>query len=479
MARISSAQFRVFDDYYNDQDHFDENALSNAFINEPDVLSQQLVWITGRWDKRYPISTFTEGINNVHYIEGTEYRYPVIGQLDKQDSIATTIATDQGVGHQIFKISFRTRWYPGKYTLRSPRGYQIRLMGEGKPKGQAHEYDAQIVSPSDTAYVPASELKAGTVWGKLFAGVAMEGSTGVFSRATYPSKVKNQIGMIRKSKVFEGNIVNRRIKNIEINAGATSLNYWMDWEEWQFMMQWREEAESMYWYSEYNRDTNGKIHLLDDNGKPIPMGSGIREQIGNRDTYSILTANKLHRIARDIFYNVAGAESTNIMMFTGTGGRDMFDRAMKTELANKTYIKLDSGHFVTGTGRKLALGGYFTTYEHIDGHTISIAHNPIQDFGPLRNGPTYDGLPQESYTFYYLDMSTYEGVPNFRLVTQKDRQLVRRLVPGMATLPASFGGNNTQFTASEIDQASIQYMKAGGINISNSESCFMLEMAIE
>jgi hypothetical protein len=156
----------------------------------------------------------------------------------------------------------------------------------------------------------------------------------------------------------------------------------------------------------------------------------------------------------------------------------MFDQAMKTELAARTYIKLDSGNFVTGNGRKLALGGFFTTYQHIDGHTISIVHNPIQDIGPLRNGPRYQGLPKESYTFYYVDQSTYEGVPNVRMVTQKGREIVRRMVAGMATLPASFSGNNNNFVSSDIDAASIQYMKACGINISNSESCFILEMAL-
>ncbi len=136
-------------------------------------------------------------------------------------------------------------------------------------------------------------MVAGTLWAALFAPVAESGSRGNESSWVAPSKFKNQMTIIRKSYRIEGNAA-RKTMNISIptESGAGST-LWMDFEEFQHMLSWKAEVENLWWYSQYNRNSDGVIALKDDNGKPIPLGSGVLEQIPNYETYSFLTADKL------------------------------------------------------------------------------------------------------------------------------------------------------------------------------------------
>lgn len=59
----------------------------------------------------------------------------------------------------------------------------------------------------------------------------------------------------------------------------------------------REMLEEDLWFSEYNRDSNGIIHLKDEKtGEAIPRGAGVLDilkAVGNYETYSVLTLNRL------------------------------------------------------------------------------------------------------------------------------------------------------------------------------------------
>ena len=221
------------------------------------------------------------------------------------------------------------------------------------------------------------------------------------------------------------------------------------------------------------------IHApIDENGKPIPIGSGLLEQIPNYDTYSVLTANKIKNVVGDVFYGATDSQKMNVVLFTGTGGMREFDEAMKAELDAKTYIRDIGGKFVTGSGREMALGGFFVTYHHVDGHSVTVRHVPLFDHGVRAlKSPKHpkSGLPLESYRFVFVDMSMYEGIPNVLQVSQKGRQMVRAVVPGVAPLPMNFQGNGTPFVATDKDAVSVHFMTASGIMIRRATNCMNLE----
>lgn len=476
MARTNIKQLRLTEDYWNPEMYTDENSLANALLTEADVLSPVITHLAGRYDRRFPLSFLTEGMNKVKYIDGVEYRYPVIGELDKAVALSETVsATPIGGGKALFTMTFAEKHFVKGYIIESPNN-NTKLMVKKDPEQVANgwEYTVQVFGSNTSATLYGSDLDAGALYTQLFAPVAFSGSRGNESNWVAPSKVKNQITTIRKSYRYEGNTPDR-VVNVELptKTGGTS-KLWYPFEEWQHMLRYQEEKESMYWYSEYNRDDNGDILDKDDNGKPIPMGSGVLEQIPNFDTYSTLTTNKLTRTLRDVFFGASDAQKVDVMLYTGTGGREEFHNAIINE-ASGYSLALGQNRITKNSDGSLQFGGYFTKYEHVDGHTITVALLPLLDKGPrAKKSPRHakTGLPIESYRMIFLDMSTYDGQANVQKVSVKGREMVRGVVQGFGTPPPGFKGNST--IASDVDGSSTHYMCVGGIQIMRATNCIHL-----
>ena len=465
-------KLRLYEDVFNADGMTDENSLANALLTQPDVLSPVITHLSGREDKRFPLSFLTEGMGNVKYINDVEYDYPVMGRLNKSviciDNSSITVTTGT--------VTFAERWFVKNYIVEfgNADNTQVRIVGDPTKTDGGWKYNVELVSSDPSQSVDADDL-VNVQAVQLFAANAFSGSRGNESNWVAPSKMRNQISLIRKSYRYEGNMPDR-VVNFEFNVGGRSTNLWYDFEEYQHMLRWKEECELAMWYSRYNRDNNGLIHLRDENGKAIPLGSGVIEQIPNVDTYSTLTAAKLKGVVRDALYGASDAAQMNIVLFTGLGGMEEFDNAMKDELVNASYIKnTDPSTFVGGSGRNLSLGGFFTQYQHIDGHTITVRHLPLFDHGAralASERHPVTGLPLESYRMIFLDMSTYDGESNVSMVTRKNRELVRWAVAG-ATVPPGFGGNALR--ATDVDGSAVHFLKEAGISIRRATNCLHLE----
>ncbi len=469
MAADNIKKLRLYEDRWNGEGMTDENSLANALLTQPDLLSPVLTHLAGKEDKRFPLSFLTEGMGNIKYINDVEYDFPVMGRLNK--AVALVALAGDGSNHLPFTVTFAERWFSKQYVIEDADGVQMRIMDDPTQVAGGFQYKVQLVSADAAATCSAT---AGDLFVQLFAPVAQSGSRGNESNWVAPSKMRNQISLIRKSYRYEGNVPNK-VVNVEFNVKGKKTKLWYDFEEYQHMLRWKEEAEYSLWYSQYNRDTNGTIHLKDQNGKPIPMGAGVLEQIPNVDTYSTLTAAKLKSVVRDALYGASDAQQMNIVLFTGLGGLEEFDSAMKAEISGSNYMRVDASNFISGSGRNLELGGFFTTYQHIDGHKITVRHLPLLDHGAKSlNAAKHPktGLPLESYRMIFLDMSTYDGEANVKMVSQKGREMVRWAVAG-ASVPPGFQGNSLR--ANDVDGASVHFMKAGGIAIRRATNCMHLE----
>jgi hypothetical protein len=473
MAASNIEKLRLTYDIFNSDGMTDENSLANAMLTQPDKLSPVITHLAGREDRRFPLSFLTEGMNNVKELNDIEYDYPVMGRLTK--AVMAVAVKGNGIGGSRVYLTFPEKRFVKQYIIESSDGLQLRIEDDAVEGDGGWVYPCVIASMEHETILESDVV--GKMWSQLFAPVTpYGGSTGNESYWSAPSMMRNQITAIRKSYRFEGNAQNR-VVNIEFNVpgkGKTSL--WVDFEEWQYMLQWKEEIETLYWYSQYNRTKEGKVLLKDANGKIITIGSGVLEQIPNYDTYAKLTAKKLKSVVRDALYGASDAQKMNITLFTGTGGMEEFDDAMKEELAAGAYIKnTDPKSFVSGSGRNLSLGGFFTQYEHVDGHVITVRKLPLLDNGPRANNSykhPRTGLPLESYRMIFLDMSVYDGEPNVKMVKQKNRGERRWAVAGME-IPRGFSGNNIR--ANDIDGASVHFFKTGGISIRRATNCIHLE----
>lgn len=490
-------KYQVQESIFDGKSMLDESNFYNQRQGSPSILTSKITYILGDANKAFPLSMMTVGAaegygaaNTVKEIDDIQFTYPVMGRDDKvsfcSDSVYSATGDYPGLSNTIFYLIFPDNWIKRFYIIQSEGGYQAYVTGDPEPVANGYRYACTLPAASSTDYLPYTETLAGRKWIELFTGVAESESRTTESKMVMPGMFKNQMGVMRTGWSWAGNASNKMMKIKVSRDGGNETEVWMDYAMWQYEKRWLNDCEHMYWYSRYNRQTDGTINLKDFlTGKQIPFGSGVLEQITNKSTYSRLNYNTLANKVGDALFGVSDSGGMDVTLMTGTGGLREFDRAMKD--AGATVIgALGAGDiaskFVTGTGRDLALGGFFNKFYHIDGYTIKVKLNPVFNTGRVAQvGPLHpeSGLPLESYRMVFIDDSDVDGQPNIQFVTQKGRNQVDGVIKGLAELPRSLKIMNkigdSNLVSTDQDKSSYTRLKTGGIQIMRANRCFDLQ----
>ena len=467
MATQTGTNISVVKTFYNDSQMTDMNSLANAMLSKPTELSPIITHLSGKDDKRFPLSFLTEGVGNVKSIDRLEYEYRVATHKLRTRPVAVTPSSTSnvGLGGATFELEFHDKWFVFPYVLVSQSGTQARIMKEPEPVagGSSWKYTLQLVNPSTTATVAAAEITQGALWAQLYAPVGVDFSRGNASNWQSPGLVRNKITTVRKSYHMSGNAKDYVAEFSLPTKGGSTTKLWMDYEEYQHMLDFKEECEMYYWYGQKTYDANGHTYMKDENGQPVIVGPGLLEQIVNSDTYSTMTETKLKNIIGDLFYGMTDANQKQVTLYTGTGGAREFDEALKSHFSSATWKLADNSKFITGTGRSLGLTGYFNSYEHVDGHSVNVVKLPLFDHGPVaqasdKHASTVYSL--ESYRMVFVDQSNYDGQNNLQMISKKGREMMRWCVAG-SVVPKGFDAGSSR--ASDVDGASVHMLKTAGI----------------
>jgi hypothetical protein len=463
---MNGTNITVQKNYYNDAQMTDMNSLSNALLAKPTELSPIITHLAGKDDKRFPLSFLTEGVGNTKSIDNLEYEYRVKTHTLKTRPVAVdNSAGNLGLGGTTFFLEFPDKWFIASYVLVNSIGEQARIMAEPIAVGSNWRYTMQLVNPSATA-VLTTGAEAGDLWAQMYAPVGVDFSRGNASNWETPGKVRNKIGTVRKSYHMSGNAKDFVAEFTLPTKGGKSTKLWMDYEEYTHMLNFKEECEMYYWYGQKTYDAKGQTQMKDENGQPVVVGPGLMEQIINKDTYSTLTESKLKNIIGDLFYGMTDASKKQVTLYTGTGGAREFDEALKNHFGSNGAGNWKVGgenRFITGSGRSLGMSGYFTSYEHIDGHTVNVVKLPLFDHGPVaqaRQKHPVTGYSLESYRMVFVDQSNYDGQNNLQMINKKGRESMRWCVAG-SVVPKGFDSSTSR--ASDVDGASVHMLKTAGI----------------
>lgn len=490
-------KFQVYQDVFDPKSMQDETNFYHTRNGSPDELTKKLVFLLGAQTNRYPISMMTmstlapkgasQGMKDV------QFSYPVMGRMDKASVLADDCkagaginGTKPGQGGTEFKLRFTDNWIKRYYIIESANGIQAYVVEDPIKVGDAFEYTVVLDAVGADDFCPDSELGAGTLWVDLNVQVSESQSRGTESRSVSPGKYKNQLGFTRASMQWAGNAANKVMK-INITTDKGSVDSWMDFFMWQFEQRWLEECEHMYWYSRYNRRTDGTVALKDKlTGKIIPRGSGLLEQIVHKSTYSKLTYNTLTKKIGNALFGQNDSGGMSITLWTGTGGMREFHKAMKEEGAKLlTDFSGVADKFVTGSGRDLMLGGFFNGFYHIDGYIIKVKHHPIFDTGRVAlKSPKHpeSGLPLESYRMVFIDDSDVDGQSNIQHVYEEGRPYLHGIMAGLTPVPRSLkvlGGfdltaSDIQQINSDVDEGSYHRFKSQGVQMLRGNRSFDL-----
>jgi len=470
----------------------DQNSLVRAMQDRPDILTPLVTMLTGNYSNRFPLSFLTEGaeggskgINNI------QYEYNVMGRLKTTETVVETSysSTDTiGLYLEPVYVVFASKWFPKGSALISASGAQAYVLSEPTPVSNGYRYELKLSGADRSATIPYSDMISGAIWGRVGGNAVTESrSMGTYEPHQTPGRRKNQISLLRQSYRIAGNISNKKVEFQIVNSTNGMTSYWLEHVELQQMIAWKERKEMTLWTSKYNRDNNGNIVRIDNDLQlPVPEGSGLMEQIVNDATYTKLSEKLIRQIVGDVFRGVADTDLMKVEIFCGSGFQEEFDIAMKGS-ALFTIVSAGQGftdNFVRKSGDGLQLGGYFTSYKHVDGHIITLRRLPFLDVGAYadRSGkhPT-SSFPLSSYEAYFVDMSTYDGQKNLMMVHEEGRQEIRGVHQGMSQLRGG-GYSDSAYTsnmnmlslATEQDQSSIHYMCTLGIQMLKDTHSFKL-----
>lgn len=453
--------------------------LSDALLGSPEVMSPIVTQAYGKFSDWFPLMLMTEGAGRKKALKKSldgSYVLPIMGKPKKSDTIVRCDYTSSDVigrGKNLFKVVFANNiWGRDSDIMNGSRGTgQLLLKIVTKPVRvqDGWEHTLRLEGRNVNATVPLAELKAGKRWALQAASVGIYDSEGNESRNQTPGKFQNQVNFIRRSYKYSGNVQNKTM-NITLDTDKGNVTLFTDWEAYEKQIRFREECENILWYSQWNRDENNTIHDYDINGdSTITRGSGVLEQIPNETTYSIMTEKKITEIVQNVLYNSAPGVRKDIVMFSGIGGRRVFQEALMKS-AKVLGLQATSDKFIRGNDpMSMQYGAYFGSLLTQDGHTITIKNLPLLDTGSkAAASEKIDGLPETSFDMYFLDMSTVEGEPNIQFVYEEGREYIEKIVPGLTTPK---GYPDSQIAASSKDAGSVECARSLGVYIKNPINC--------
>lgn len=480
---------------YDDRGYSNEETIAHLMLQKPAEINSILTYTYGMDDDRFPLTFLTEGQGNsgVVDIDTVEWTWKTMGRMKFNDYVLwfDTGNTKPGLAGAMFDVEFKTHLLIEQYGLIAPDGRtQVRIMkdlGEGSHGG--YLYRLKLTTPNPTLYCDPVNLEAGKYWSMTAPTISESYSKGNRSNVMGPGKMKSQLEFHRYSKEIAGNISNVVVSyEFKTKTGGTT-NLWINEEMRQHDITCRIMDEERLWLSEYNRNENGEVSLIDpDNGKPIPHTAGMIEicRESNYDTYGeFLTINKIERSVGDVLDKDTDTGSMEVVLMAGKGFMQDFDEAIRNDARSEGFATPLGDKMIEDYQGGLSYGKYFRRYKTVDNHIITVEHLPFLDHGTIAendksNGNIHPrtGRPMSSHQAFLIDMSTYQGVRNVRKVRQKGQIYKIGILKGLTDIPASWGAVPNNAISTEIDMSRYEIKNSYGLQVNNATKMMQLKCVL-
>jgi len=462
----------IYEQQWTEAGKVTEADFSKLYLTKPDEVGPMLTYLYGK--ANFENSIVMKANANKEALESWEYQYKVKGSDVRLVPIETTTAASKpGIGFSTFDLVLPYKHFVKGNSVYTQNKYELRVDKEPEQLGKNWKYTFKYFQPDANKFVPLTELAVGMTLVAVWTAVTYGVSSGNDMNMTGMSMVRGNIGVLRKSLRWNNNIANKEM-TVELpkRSGGTTKMFW-NYMQAELERQWQSEKNNYLWYSKSSRAADGTYPLKDDSGEPIINGDGLLEQIGNKDTYGrSLTTKKLNQIIRDMFNGIRDQENKVVTLRTGRGGMELFDRAIKDDLLGigglipRSVTVMSGDKFIQGSGYNMKATGFFAEYDHIDGYTLKVVHEPAFDYSEIAQNSPKDpttGLLNESYRMVFLDESSYDGQPNIKGYYNKNVPFSRSPILGVGAVPPGFPSEGARST--EKTESSLHYIESMGISL--------------
>jgi hypothetical protein len=422
-----------------------------------------------------PLTLLTGGLNRTETITNRQYQWRLMGNIEEPIAIVGNygdLGSTPGLAGIPFRIKLAKKFFvSGEVLVLDNRDYPLIVVDDPYQDGVAFTYTLKLLSPDPSVFVPPSLLTSGKQISKDYSAFE-EGSTrsGITTYST-PFMLRNQLTTQRKTYEITGSAATD-VMAIVMQDPKTKKqsSLWADVQQWTAYEQWYREQERSLVYSTYNAKQNGTVDLLGASGRPVYIGSGLREQISpaNKRSYTVLTENIIRDFLMDLSYNVIDKGQRKFVALCGEFFMDAFDKAMRASV--KGFNLIDT-HFVTGTGQNLELGGQYTSYKGLNGTEITLMHMPMyDDVSHNRQFHPQTGRPLESYRATFIDFGMYDGKSNIQKIAKEGRENLMWQTAGAHSVS---GGSSSisNIRSNTMDGYAVHMLAETGMKIQNPLSC--------
>lgn len=210
-----------------------------------------------------------------------------------------------------------------------------------------------------------------------------------------------------------------------------------------------------------NFDDKGNCLINEEDGRPIPIGEGVVQQVRRfcgHQMYFNFTEKVIKNAINDVVSKLKSKTGNKIVVACNwllyQQGQDLLDSLLKTRITDN--------YFYDKKGGKIAVGAEYNAYRYA-GNEVTFMWNAALD----------ERYPDKGYGIF-LDTGMYDGEPNIQMYTLSGMSFFKGSLKGMGGLSGGDSGD----IATTVHGSRVEYMGYRGVKVANPYAAHILEQNV-
>jgi hypothetical protein len=362
---------------------------------------------------------------------------------------AVAVGDKPGVNVTEFYVLFPEKIFTAEHIIVGHKNemYSLQIQEDAIPEGSNWLYPVKLITGDPDVFVPVEELAPGTRWSRdwsLVEDTLSKRGGGIYFES--PFAMRNTFSMIRMEHTVAGNMKHRPFATkFKVKDSRTQemkdFTTWLQYEDYVFDKQFREEKNKLLMFARSNRGNNGQYYNFGSSGHVKKQGAGLRQQMESSGTeyYSDFTIDWLLDVLMDLSEGKAATSDRHFVAMTGERGAVQFHRALENQSQLFTPSRETMRIFATaekggmdGVQKAMGFGGQFLDYYGPNGIRFTVSVNSMYDDRERNKIMHPKGGVAESYRYDIMDIGKNDnGVPNVQKFYARGSEDIWAYTPGL------------------------------------------------
>lgn len=330
-----------------------------------------------------------------------------------------------GINKEVFKLKLDRDWFTYGDVISPDRfsGYMLRVIPDGiYPESGGFVYLVQLISDSESSYLPAQYLEEGTEYEFVYSIYGELNDQGTKVIHAGDMELMNSLGgeLRTETAITDwADALTMTVSSVIIDDRGQPVEV-KD-------TRWFKRAEMAAWAKHRLQKENYLVwgaqgsNLIGTSGYDVKSSMGLWPMLhlGNVEYYNTLTMQRLEEAIGAMYYQRVPMNKRNVVLYTGELGFILFSKAVELKMNGLGgLIPLDK--FIDGSGMDMGFGYQFQRYRMVNGGVITLKHMKLLDSQTTKHERGAGKYSKLSGCFIGLDMSQ-DSTENIKIVKRATR----------------------------------------------------------